>query len=189
SVGQPEIADVNPIGPGNILITAKKPGTTQLIVWDDADKSQVIDVIVSFDLASLQEQYVGMFPGADIKVTSLNGAVALKGRVPSLEVAQQAEAMAAPYAAKVLNFTEVSGGQQVSLAVKFAEVSRSASNQLGFNFGYADGHSFGGSNIGQVSPLGIIPVGAASSALGVTSPNPAVTLFGQGIAGQTSFAY
>src|SRR5690242_4440125 len=48
SVGQPEIADVNPISATNILVTAKKPGTTQVIVWDDAERSQVVDVVVTF---------------------------------------------------------------------------------------------------------------------------------------------
>jgi pilus assembly protein CpaC len=189
STGQPEVADVTPVGTTSILVTAKKPGNTQLIVWDDDNRTQVVDVVVTFDLAALQEQYKSTFPAAEIQVSSLNGAISLRGRVPSLEVAQQVEEMAKPFAGKVLNFTEVSGGQQVSLAVKFAEVSRSASNQLGFNFGYSDGSSFAGSNIGQVSPLGIIPIGTAGSELAVNNPNPAVTIFGRGVFGDTAFVY
>jgi pilus assembly protein CpaC len=112
----------------------------------------------------------------------------LTGRVPNLQIADQAASMAAPYG-KVLNFLEISGGQQVCLEVKFAEVSRSASNHLGVNLGFSDGTSFGGSNIGQVNPSGILPVGAADVALAIVSPNPAVTLFGKGVLGQTAFAY
>src|SRR5206468_2200537 len=54
SVGQPDIADVNAIGPNNILVTAKKMGTTQLIVWDDQGRSQVADIVVNMDVESLQ---------------------------------------------------------------------------------------------------------------------------------------
>jgi pilus assembly protein CpaC len=189
SVGQPDIADVNPIGPGNILVTAKKVGSTQIIIWDDSDHSQVIDVSVDFDLQSLSDQMKSMFPGSKIEVISLNGAIALRGRVPNLQTADQAVLLASPYSQKVLNFLEVSGGQQVLLEVKFAEVSRTAISQLGINLGYSDARSFTGSNIGQVSPFSILPIGTDSSDLAITSPTAAVTLFGKGLMGQTAIAY
>src|SRR3954471_2714621 len=34
SVAEPSIVDVNGISPTRILLTAKKPGTTQIIIWD-----------------------------------------------------------------------------------------------------------------------------------------------------------
>lgn len=189
SIGAPEIADVNAIGPNNILVTAKKPGTTQLIVWDDSDRSQVVDVAVSIDLAALQEQFKQQFPGSKIDVIMANGQVVLRGQAPSLLVAEQAAQLAAPFAPKVLNFIEISGGQQVMLQVRFAEVSRSATNQLGFNFGTTDGKSVFGSNIGT-GPLGLgAGSGNAGAALVVPSPSPAVTLFGTGGIGNTQFAY
>jgi hypothetical protein len=46
SVGQPDIIEANAIGPTKILVTAKKPGSTQLIIWDEHDESQMIDVLV-----------------------------------------------------------------------------------------------------------------------------------------------
>ena len=64
SVGSPDIADVNPIGPNNILVTAKKTGATQLIVWDDQNHSQVADIVVNMDLVSLQAELNAMLPGA-----------------------------------------------------------------------------------------------------------------------------
>jgi pilus assembly protein CpaC len=76
------------------------------------------------------------------------------------------------------------------LQVRFAEVSRSATNQLGVNFGTTDGTTFQGSNIGSVSPLGVEKGAVAGSvALGIPSPNPAVTLFGTGAIGNSAFAY
>lgn len=198
SVGQPEIADVNPIGPGNILITAKKAGVTQVIIWDDNERSQVIDVTVEVDLQAMQDLLKSMFPGSKIEVSNLNGTIALRGRVPNLETAEQAYAVASPYSQKVLNFLEVSGGKQVMLQVRFAEVSRSASNQLGINFNYASGAFLGGSNIGQVNPssrlLGEGPVGGGSPNNGVnlssaTAVNPSVTLYGGGQIGNFYLEY
>src|SRR3954469_24159603 len=46
NLGQPDIAEVNGIGPTRILITGKKTGSTQIIVWDDQDNSQMVDVMV-----------------------------------------------------------------------------------------------------------------------------------------------
>ena len=185
------MADVNPIGPNNILVTAKKPGTTQLIVWDDADRSQVVDLAVQVDLAALQEQFKQQFPGSKIDVSMANGQVVLRGQAPNLTAAEQAVQLAEPYATKVLNFLEISGGQQVMLQVRFAEVSRSATNTLGFNFGSTDGRSFFGSNVGQVNPLGTkdAPGNNGGTVLAIQSPNPAVTLFGTGVVGDTAFAY
>jgi pilus assembly protein CpaC len=188
-IGQPDVIKDNLIGPNTILLTGLKAGSTQLVVWDDADRSQAVDVIVGFDLQALQDQYKSMFASSQIKVSTLNGAIALSGRVPNLQVAQQAESMAAPYG-KVLNFLEVSGGQQVSLAVKFAEVSRSASSQLGVNFGFSDGTSFIGNNVGQVNPLQVLTNGTIKAAdLAATAANPAVAIFGKGVVGATAFQY
>jgi pilus assembly protein CpaC len=199
SVGEPTIADVNPIGPGTILVTAKKAGSTQLIIWDDTDRSQVVDVLVQFDMQALQQQLKEMFPTSKIEVASLNDAIALRGRVPNLDTAKQAVAVATPYAKNVLNFLEVAGGQQIMLQVRFAEMSRSATNQLGVNFNYINQAWLGGSNIGQVNPssrllekgvVGDTPTPSGGVDLnGKTSVNPSVTLFGSGQLGSFYFEY
>jgi len=189
STAQSEIADVNPVGEKSILLTGKKAGTTQMVVWDDTDRCQMVDVTVESDLQGLLQQMKTMFPGSKIEVGSANGAIVLRGHVPSLTAAEQAVQVASPYASKVLNFLEVSGGQQVMLQVRFAEVSRSATSALGVNFGFADGRSFAGSNIGQVNPLGIKDLQDGVFNLGVQSPNPAVTLFGRAMAGESALLY
>lgn len=193
SLGTAEVADINTIGPQSILLTAKKAGTTQLIIWDDDDRSQVIDVLVVLDLAALQDQIKTMFPGSNIEVSSVNGAVALRGRVSDLRIADQIVAIAKPYssvgnnATSVLNFLEISGGQQVMLKVRFAEVSRSAVNNLGINLGYTDGRSYGATNAGNVSNFGIIPAtDTAADSLGVNDPAAAATAFGKAVTGSTA---
>ena len=192
SVGQPEVADVNVVGASSVLVTAKKPGTTQLIVWDPQGRTQVADVVVSLDVAGLQGELNAMFPGSSIEVAGINGAIALRGKVPNLQAAEQAAQLAQPYAAKVLNLLEVAGGQQVMLHVRFAEVSRNATNALGVNLGYTDGTAIGGSNIGQLAPFGFAEsqVNPDSLLLGVPlAAGENVTLFGAGEIGGTAFTY
>jgi len=188
SVGSQDVADVNVLGPNNLLVTAKKQGSTQVIVWDEQGHSQMGDIIVGMDLEALQSELNTAFPGSKITVTSLNGAVALRGQVADLRTAEQAVSMAQPYSQKVLNLLEIAGGQQVMLQVRFAEVSRSATNQLGVNFAMSDGIFSAGSNIGNLQNSGFDPNRLNPGAL-QTGSGTGVTLFGSGAAGSVAFRY
>ena len=191
SVGNPEVADVTVLGPNSVLVTAKRQGSTQFIVWDDQNKSQVADIIVGMDLEALQSELSAAFPGVKVEATSMNGAIGLRGQVPDLKTAEFIVNIAQPYSARVINMLEVAGGQQVMLQVRFAEVSRRATNALGVNFAVSDGTFGFGSNAGQLQPSGF--AGDASDANfpgGIRSgTGTGVALFGGGVAGQTAFRY
>ncbi len=184
SIGQPEIADVTAVGPTTLLVTAKKFGTTQIIVWDEKEESQVIDVSVEFDVASLREEFKKMFPDAPITVEVLNGQITLKGRVPTLKIAEQAERVAKAYSTQVINFLEIGGGQQIVLQVQFIEMSRAASTELGFRSFFTDGRS----SFGTLNGVGGSPVGAYAQGAQASIPEgTALTLFGQGNLGGMAF--
>jgi pilus assembly protein CpaC len=150
--GSSDLATVSPLSQTSILVTGKKPGSTNLIIEDETGRRQIVEIIVEADLGAMRDQLKTLNPAADIQASDVNGNVVLRGRVPNLQVADQAAQIAAAYAggaAKVTNLLEVSGGQQVMLEVKFAEVSKSVSPTLGVNFGYTDGTTFIGNNIGR----------------------------------------
>jgi pilus assembly protein CpaC len=189
SIGQPDVADVTAIGPTKILLTAKKPGTTELIVWDEQDHTQTFAIVVEMDLQPLRDQLKSLIPDSKIDATAVNGTVALSGRVSNLQDADRATQMAAPYSGngKVVNLLEVSGGQQVMLQVRFAEVDRTAKESFGFDGFLTDGtFSSGFGNGPQPGPIGGVASGNVS---GTTVPN--VALFGGGRIGtsQTTFEY
>ncbi|HEX8521738.1 MAG TPA: type II and III secretion system protein family protein [Tepidisphaeraceae bacterium] len=190
SVGQPDIFEANAIGPTKILVTAKKAGSTQLIIWDDSDNSQMIDVLVQSDLRALREMYPVLFPSAKIDVVNNEGTIALTGHVPNLETAEQASTLAQSYGNKVLNLLEIAGGQQIMIQVRFAEVSRSASSQLGVNLGWVNGSgAFGASNVG-LQQFTLKENGNGVSQFADTPPGQAVTAFGRGfVGGNTLEAY
>jgi pilus assembly protein CpaC len=118
-------------------------------------------------------------------------AVVLRGRAPNLATAEQAEALAAGYGKRVANCLEVAGGQQVQLQVRVAEISKSATRALGVNFGFTDGVTSFGSNVGQIAPLGFRSLGDSGGVdLGIPlSAGSAISLFGKGEIGNTTFAY
>ena len=184
NIANPDIADFNRVNDYEILVTAKKPGNTQLILWDVAGLSQKVDVTVMSDLEALQVQLDKIFPGSGIKAVNVNGTIALQGRVKSLAIAAQAVSIAEPYSDKVLNFLEIGGGQQVMLQVRFAEVSRSASSQLGFAGNIRDGVM----QQGFINGPNGSPIGAVANGQDFVL-NPAVNLFGGGQVGGTAFEY
>lgn len=191
----PDIANYISLSPNELLITGQKSGSTQLIVWDEADHTQIINVEVATPVAMLQKKLQTLFPSSTIKVDDVNGTVTLTGQVHDLETARRAEAAALPYsgASKIVDLMEVGGGQQVMLKVKFAEVSKQAEETLGFNFGGNDGVSIYGGNVGG-NPLGITPGSAGPP----PTPNllaipagalSAASMFGTGSFGSVAFAY
>ena len=190
----PDIADVIPLGPNDLLLTAKKSGSTQLIIWDEAGNTQIMDIEVATPVAMLQKRLDSLFPESKIKVEDANGTITLTGQVHDLTVAREAEAIAMPYSAggKIVDLLELGGGQQVMLRVKFAEVSKQAEKELGFNFGGNGGTSIWGSNLGS-NPLGVASSGAGIShgvANFLTIPTgTAASMFGTGAFAGTAFAY
>jgi pilus assembly protein CpaC len=191
----PDVADVIPLGTNDLLLTAKKSGSTQLIVWDETGGTQIMNIEIATQVAMLQKKMQMLFPESTIKVEDVNGTITLTGQVHDLETARQAELIAIPYtgANKIVDLLEVGGGQQVMLRVKFAEVSKQAEQTLGFNFGGNDGTSIYGGNVGA-NTLGIIPgtpgtppvpnlLAIPSGALGAAS------MFGTGSFARVAFAY
>ena len=92
SLTQPEVASDNEVDPSSILLTAKRAGSAQLIVWDDKDASQVVDVQVDVDLVALSETVNKSFPTSKVQLSSANGTLVIHGRVPSLQISEQVRA-------------------------------------------------------------------------------------------------
>ena len=182
-VTQPDFVIAKVVTPTNLVITGKKSGITQIVLWDDQGHSQEVDVIIEPDIQALQGQLKTLAPGSKIEATVVNGSVVLRGRAPSTETADQMVQIAQTYSTKVINLLEIGGGQQVMLQVRFAEVSRSAISSLGINFSaVVAGKGFGVNQIGGVGQWGLS--GGPPPSLSVSSPSSAVTLFGQAEVGQ-----
>ncbi len=85
----PDIADYVALGPNDLLLTAKKAGSTQLIVWDENNNTQVFNIEVATPVAILQKRVEGLFPDSKINVQDANGTITLTGQVHDLETARQ----------------------------------------------------------------------------------------------------
>jgi pilus assembly protein CpaC len=140
SLTVPDVADALVTAPGQILIHGKQPGTISLFVWDKGGAIKTYEVSVRRDLSTLAEQMKQLFPGEPITVTGSGKDVVIAGTVSSKYVIEKAADVAAGYVAKkedVVNLLKQQEGvasNQVMLRVRFAEVSRSALQELGASF-------------------------------------------------------
>ncbi len=160
SIGNPEIADIVPLTTKRILVLGKKIGTTNLIVYGkERSLIAVLDVVVSYDIEGAKQRLFELLPGEKIGVRAVGDAVVLSGTVSNAEAAANALTVAEHFAPEhVTNLMRVDGSQQVMLAVKFAEVSRTASKELGLNFGFDIGSVF------TLATTGLIGAAAAFGA-------------------------
>jgi pilus assembly protein CpaC len=138
AITNPAVADAVVVQPREILIDGKAPGTVSLIVWGSATRVQY-DIVVDAGVLGLEQQLKTLFPGEDIRVIVNEEALILSGSVSSNAIMLKAAEIAALSSAKykVINLLQLPGGtesQQVMLQVRFAEVNRSALQELGVNF-------------------------------------------------------
>ena len=140
SLSTPDIADVLVTTPYEFLVHGKLPGTISLLVWGDNGRIKTYDVAVRRDLSSLDAQLARLFPGERISATSNGKDVVLAGVVSSKYIVDRATSLAVGYVEKpenVVNLLRQQEGpatNQVMLQVRFAEVSRSAMQELGGSF-------------------------------------------------------
>ncbi len=158
SLTVPDIADAMVTGPSQLLIHGKQPGTISLFVWDHSGAIKTFEVTVRRDLTALTEQYKSLFPGETISVAGSGKDVVISGTVTSQYVVDKAADVAGGYVEKkenVVNLLKQQEGvasNQVMLRVRFAEVSRSAMQELGASF-FVDGFKQDWS--GRVAPSGV----------------------------------
>ncbi|MFT5393118.1 MAG: pilus assembly protein CpaC [Gammaproteobacteria bacterium] len=171
SVGNPEIADILVIGDRELYVLGKNVGTTNVTLWDRRERLiKVVDIEVSHDLATLKRKLHQMLPGQPLKVFSSQGDIILSGEVGSTPKMNSAVAVATSFLPKdsegkprgvVHNMAQVGGSQQVMLEVKVAEVSRTLSRRLGFDWHlFAPGSrlSIGGVSGGGTFPQALLDV-------------------------------
>jgi pilus assembly protein CpaC len=145
SLTVPDIADALVTSPQQLLIHGKKPGTISLFVWDKTGGIKTYEISVKRDLSILSEQLRQLFPGETVNVHGSGKDVVVSGIVSTKYVVDKAAEVAGGYVEKaddVVNLLKIQEGvasNQVLLRVRFAEVSRSAMQELGATF-FANGY-------------------------------------------------
>ncbi len=157
SVTDPAVADPTVLTPTQILVHGRAPGEVSLIIWDENERSRSFDLRVDVDVSACAEEEHRVFPEEQISVSPSRAAIVLSGHVTTEDVAKRAGELATAYSKNVINVLTFGpvGAQEVLLEVKFAEVDRSATTQLGANFfSTGAGNTIGTTTTGQYGGFG-----------------------------------
>jgi pilus assembly protein CpaC len=135
SIADPVIADAIVVSPNQVLVNGKAAGGVSLLVWDEADQSQAFEVSVDIDVLSLTQKIHEVFPTERVQVETSKDVVMLSGRISSSAVADKILEVVKNATPKVTSLMEVPTAPpgEILLEVKFAEVDRTALQQLGIN--------------------------------------------------------
>lgn len=161
-VGSVEFADVLPLSDRAIYIQGKKPGTTNVSLFDnDARLIGVLDLEVVLDTGNLQQKVRASGAGArGIRVGSVQDQIVLSGVAADAVAADRALQVAKSIAGdrEIVNAMQVAPTQQVMLEVRFLEVSRDAGRKLGVNWFGANNSGTHGARTGSDTAVGVNPI-------------------------------
>ena len=148
-VSNPNVIQALGTGPTQVVAEAKAAGMSNIILWDEAGHSRMLDVMVDLDVTGLRTAIDRAYPHDSIQAQADQGRIILSGTVTSQHAVEDLLKMAGGYSKDVVNSLVPVGPheRQVLLEVKFAEVDRTKMEQLGINI-FSTG---AGNTIGAIS--------------------------------------
>lgn len=137
-VSNPEIVDAIVRTPRRIYILGLKTGQTNAFFFSDSGRQILnLEIRVEQDTSALGSILSRHMPDAKIRVETINDNVVLTGSVPNAAAAAQAADIAARFVGNkpenVLNMLTITGGEQVMIRVRVAEMQRTIAKQLGID--------------------------------------------------------
>jgi len=139
SVANGELIEAVAVNPKEVLINGKAAGETSLIVWQEGGNRLLYDLTVRpspLKLDAVRQQLARDFPNEDINVTFENDTAFVRGTVKDVIAADRVMAITASLG-KPVNLLRVEVPpveQQILLKVRFCNVDRTASMDLGVSF-------------------------------------------------------
>ena len=169
-VGDPNVADVNPLTDHTLSILGKKIGTTRVQVYAEGKKLiGIFDVEVNYDISRLANELKRQFPGSRLRASSVNGRIMLSGDVTDAATLDKAVTIARQFSPEIINTVSVMSPQQVMLEVRFIEISRTAGRDLGVQWNVFNRNAV--VNVGSQQPASNLPISSSAGevAAGVLS--------------------
>jgi pilus assembly protein CpaC len=191
SVTDPEIADVQVLTVDQVLLSGKALGSTDVILWSEAEEVWQSRVDVDDNLVRIKEDIARFFPDSRLELTRSRDVVIVRGMLARAEHAEQLHKLLEAAGYRYVDMTSVAGLHQVQIQVRVAEVSRQSIRSLGVNILKTGSNFFGGSTVGTSSGGAVQPIsiGPPEGASAITSGlpfqftddvniSPLITLFG-----------
>jgi pilus assembly protein CpaC len=180
AVANGDLAEAVAVTPREVVVNGKAPGETSLIVWEQGGTRLFFDVTILASesrIDAVRREMSAEKGNENVTLNMVGDSIFLRGTVPDLNVASRAVSIASAIG-KPVNLLRVPippTDAQILLKVKFADVDRSALQQLGLNLFSTNSKMAGASTTGQFSPP--TPGGTTNSGLNPFNLTNALNLF------------
>lgn len=162
SIAGPAYAETVAISPREVLVNGLAPGETSLVMWQAGGKRQVYSLTVQPSptrLEAIRQQIQTELGGQNVTLEQQNDTIFLRGTVKDAVAATRASMIAATLG-RVVNLLYVNAPpaqEQILLKVRFANVERTASLELGGNVA-SSGHiqTQGATSTGKITLADIL---------------------------------
>lgn len=169
-VGNPAVVTTATTEPNEVVVTATAPGSSSVVLWQEDNRSRIIEVFADVDVSLLREAITRSLPDEAIQAESEEGRVVLTGTASSPAVAEQIGKMAAPFSKEIVNSIQIAmphRQKQVLLKVRFAQVDRTKLSAFGFNLlSTGAANTIGSTTTQQFGTIGLGEQGKLTSAIG-----------------------
>src|SRR6185437_12386724 len=173
SIANGDIADAVAVSSTEVVVNGKLPGDTSLILWDQAGARLLFNVHVTANTSKLDTVRAELLKeaGPNVSINVQEGVVFLNGTTTDAVAADRAFGIASTLG-KVVNLLRVEtpkADAQILLKVRFADVDRSASTQLGVNLFGVNEKGIGNSTTGQFGTPPTFTPGQNGNTFNITS--------------------
>lgn len=157
-VAEPKIADAIVVSPREVMINAKGPGRTTVMIWETGAVAGRYNVNVTpdnSDFDKFRKEFRDGFPDSSVSITGNAETLVLTGAVKDVSQSKRAAAFASTRAKNVVNLLQTPPAEdpkQILLQVKFASIDRIALQELGFNLVSTNGKTLGSTSTQQFAP-------------------------------------
>jgi pilus assembly protein CpaC len=167
-VSNPAAIDSLTSSPTQVVITAKAPGVSSVVLWDENGHSQTYVISCDIDVEDLQRSLQQLLPGDPIEAVARQDRIVLSGAVSSGDAYAAAAKLAALYSKNTINALVVREPRrrQVKLKVQIVEIDRSKLEQFGVSF-LSQGNNTSLTGTGQFSS---VTTSSASTTTSTASP-------------------
>jgi pilus assembly protein CpaC len=171
-VSNPAVLDSFTASPHQIVVTAKSPGVSSLILWDETGQSQVYVIDSDIDVSDLRHALKDALPYENVRADGREEQVALVGTVSNPQAAAAAVKLAGMFSKSVADSLQIAPqhARQVRLKVRIVEIDRSKAQALGFNF-FGTGKNTFSSTTGQFPAVTVAPNSSGTSSSSGSSGN------------------
>ena len=168
AVADGAVAEALVVTPREVLVNGLRPGQTSFILWQQGGNRLLFDLTVRSNttrLENIRRELQREFPDQDVNISVEGDTVYVRGTVGDLTMAERAVIIASTLGKPInlLNVKVPPVDPQFLLKVKFADVDRAASTELGVNlFSTGALNTIGGITTGQYPSLRFPSVGGGA---------------------------